>query len=145
MIDRITAPFRRLSIKGLIAAAFVVILAMAVGATASVFVTDRLVHEALRQHDAAVQDGELERMTSTHRELERTIAFGNRVTLGTRLFTFAIGLLLAVGVYRRVGRLVADTVDYAERVAGGAIDGPFVPEAGGEVAQLAAALNRMTD
>jgi PAS domain S-box-containing protein len=140
----------KLSIKALIAWAFVLILAMALAATASVFFTDRLTREALARHERAVTAVAAETRASaevaaSHRELERAIALGTTLTLAVRVATFLIGLVLAVLVYRRVAQMVGATESFAGRIERGEFGTRFATEAGGETAALAAALNRMVE
>ncbi len=140
---------RKLSIKGLIVAAFALILAMALGATASLLVTDRMTREALARHDQAMHEAagmhHPAAAVATYRELKDVIALSTRVTLAMRIATFLIGLVLAVMVYRHVAQMVATTADFAGRIERGDFAARFATEAGGETAALAGALNRMVD
>jgi len=140
----------KLSIKGLIVGVFALILAMALGATASLLVTDRMTREALTRHEQAMHDAggthhPPPAVAATYRELKDILDLSSRVTLVMRIATFLVGLALAVLVYRRVAEMVAETEDFARRIERGDFSARFATAAGGETAALAAALNRMVD
>lgn len=138
---------RKLSIKALIAATFALILAMALGATASLLVTDHWARAALARHEQAMAQvaSQHDARADTLRELKDSLALSTNATLAMRIATFLVGLVLALAVYRRVARMVAQTADYAGRIERGDFAARFAAEAGGETAELAAALNRMVD
>jgi len=133
----------RLSIKALIVAVFALILAMALAATAQLYVSDGMTREALARHEQAVHSRDHAAIDATQRELEQTLALGTRLTLAMRIATFLVGLALAVLVYRRVARLVDATTGFAGRIERGEFGARFEAAAGGETARLADALNRM--
>lgn len=141
----------RLSIKGLIAAAFAIILVLALAATGQLLVTERLTREALARHEQAMRHAHGDGTPlsaaefATHHELAQAIALGTRMTLAMRIASFLIGLGLAVVVYRRVARMVGSAEDFARRIERGDLTARLAADAGGEADLLAAAINRMVE
>lgn len=137
----------RLSLKALITAVMIAILALVMATMASVFVIDRMVSEEITLREQTIRRAEhgATARIATHKDIGQTIALATSATIVMLAAAFAIGLVLALVAYRRVMRMVAAMEDFSARIDRGDFAARFAAEGVGEVVVLADALNRIVD